>query len=154
MSSPPAAPSPRRRATLRIRVEEARGLLPLGGAGDDADTPCHVTLRLAPHEARHSRSTRDARRGVEPVRARAHASERARAARECTFSQAHRRKRSALTLTPPPARARFFLPRRQAWHEEFEVALPSDAVAVEFKGARPPQERRTFTRASSILVCA
>jgi transcriptional regulator GlxA family with amidase domain len=73
MSAPPSPSSPQQHrrtgggagATLRIRVEEARGLL-----SHDDDDACHVTLRLAPHEARHSRRTRDEARGAEPVRAR------------------------------------------------------------------------------------
>lgn len=54
-------------ATLRVRVEEARGLLPLAEAAE-GDAPLLVTLRLAPGETKHSARTRAVRRGLEPVR--------------------------------------------------------------------------------------
>jgi hypothetical protein len=54
-------------ATLRVRVEEARGLLPLAEAAE-SDAPLLVTLRLAPGEVKHSARTRAVRRGLEPVR--------------------------------------------------------------------------------------
>ena len=54
-------------AALRVRVEEARGLLPLSDA-PKGDAPLLVTLRLAPGETKHSARTRAVRRGLEPVR--------------------------------------------------------------------------------------
>ena len=66
MSAPPSARGVRG-AALRVRVEEARGVLP-------SEHELFVTLRLAPAEARHSRRTRATRRGLNPVRARVHTS--------------------------------------------------------------------------------
>ena len=57
----------RHAAALRVRVEEARGLLPLSDA-PESDSPLLVTLRLAPGETTHSARTRAVRRGLEPVR--------------------------------------------------------------------------------------
>ena len=58
----------RHAAALHVRVEEARGLLPLSDA-PEGDSPLLVTLRLAPGETKHSARTRAVRRGLEPVRA-------------------------------------------------------------------------------------
>ena len=62
-----ASPRHGHAAALRVRVEEARGLLPLSDA-PESDSPLLVTLRLAPGETKHSARTRAGRRGREPVR--------------------------------------------------------------------------------------
>ena len=59
--------APRSPDTLRVRVEEARGLLPLAEA-PESDAPLLATLRVAPGETKHSARTRAVRRGLEPVR--------------------------------------------------------------------------------------
>ena len=115
----------RRAAALRVRVEEARGLLPLSDA-PESDVPLLVTLRLAPGETKHSARTRAVRRGLEPVRV---AAAEAGSGRLCCDALATR-----VVALPPLRRAA----ATQAWHEEIVVQpLQPEARFVEFKGTHP-----------------